>query len=208
MFALPLFLVLVLAALLAACEAGDEEDLTSPSARALLGSTSGTPSYEVDNDRPEPTDGDEDWEFTLNNARYERLEDRSRSIQVVTRLQSDPGTRMEMWLWTEGGHTPYHWVSEGTTGSYNGVLCFQLRLEDREADESDAVMQLETEQYHLTIGFRDEETGEWVEVKDQRVAGTVPDLAGPVPGAESQVGRELIGCPAGFTQGPPQVLPS
>lgn len=199
MYALPLFLVLILAAVLAGCDDGDEEDLTSPSGRALLGSTDGTPSYEVDSDRPAATEGDEDWQFTLNNARYERFEDRSRSIQVVTRLQSAAGARMEMWLWTEDGHTPYHWVSEGTTGRYNGVFCFQLRLEEREAEEAGAVMQLENEQYHLTIGFRDEGTDEWVMVKEQRVAGTVPDLEGPAPEPDSQIGRELVGCPPGFT---------
>jgi hypothetical protein len=144
--------------------------------------------YEVEEEPPAALPDPDGWDFDLGNARYAKLENGQASIQVVTQLQSEPGTIMEFWLWREG-HKPLHWRG-GQTTPYNGVLCFQLRLEDN--DES---LRLDNEQYYFTMGFRDMTSGEWVVVKQQRVAGTVPRLSGSTPGEDSRVGRDLLGCP-------------
>ncbi len=125
----------------------------------------------------------------MQNVRYSSLENRQASLQVVTRLVSQDDATMEFWLWREG-HTALHWTSEGATSQYNGVFCFQVRLEDE--GES---LRLDPEQYYFTVGFRDEESGEWLTVQTIRVAGSVPELDGTTPGSQSRVGSELLGCP-------------
>lgn len=182
-------LAALLAFLFAACEKPDASDVTSPSGRTLLGTTAGTAAYDVDQMPPAASSDPDGWEFELLNARYSKLENFDVSLQVVTRTRALAGTTMEAWLWNEGGHVPLYWKG-GTTTSYNGVFCFQFRFED--GDES---LHIEDAQYYLTIGFRDQESGEWVVVKEERVAGTIPELNGEPPGEDSRVGRDLLGCP-------------
>lgn len=179
----------LLALLVVGCESPDASDATSPSGQALLGTTSGAATYESDSTPPEPKADPEGWEFFLGNARYETLENEQASLQVVTRTTSQAGATMEVWLWREG-QTALHWQS-GTTNRYDGVFCFQFRLED----DGESLQLEQREQYYLTMAFRDQESGEYVVVQEIRVAGVVPELDGKVPGQDSRVGSELLGCP-------------
>jgi hypothetical protein len=162
--------------------------VTSPSGRSLLGTTTGTATYDVAGQPPQATSDPPGWDFFLGNARYSTLENGQASIQVATRTLAQAGTAMEMWLYS-GDSTALHWEG-GDTRAYNGVFCFQLRLEDE--GES---LHLEDAQYHLTVAFRDLESGGYRVVKDIRVAGTPPELDGETPGPDSRVGTELLGCP-------------
>lgn len=187
--AAPLVVFALLALVVAGCESPDASDVTSPSGRALLGTTSGTATYESDSTPPQPIEDAEGWEFFLGNARYETLENEQASLQVVTRTTSQAGATMEVWVWRDG-QTALHWQS-GTTTRYDGVFCFQFRLED----DGESLQLEPREQYYLTMAFRDEESGDYVAVQEIRVAGVVPELGGEAPGEDSRVGSELLGCP-------------
>lgn len=95
---------------------------------------------------------------------------------------------MEIWIHA-GNEAVLHWIG-GETRRYNGVVCFQLRLEDEGAS-----LQLVDAQYFLTIAFRDTASDEYVVVQEERVAGTLPGLEGKEPGPGSRVGSDLLGCP-------------
>lgn len=186
---LPLLFAFLVVAVLVACDKPDASHVTSPSARSLLGTTMGAAVYEAEGEPPAATTDSEGWEFQLGNARYSTLENGETSIQVVTRLVASPGATMEFWVWNEAGHIPLYW-SGGTSAPYNGVFCFQILLEDGEES-----LHFEDEQYYLTVGFRNQESGEWEVVKRQRIAGGVPRLEGEIPDGDSEVGTGLLGCP-------------
>jgi len=171
-----------------ACEKPDASDVTSPSARSLLGTTSGTATYSVTEQLPPLQADAEGWMLDLGNARFSTLENGQASIQVVTQIQARDGATMELWF-HDGDESALHWIG-GESARYDGVVCFQLRLED--GDES---LQLADTQYWLTMAFRDTATGEYVVVQEERVAGTLPRLEGTPPGPGSRVGSELLGCP-------------
>lgn len=174
--------------LIAACEKPDASDVTSPSARTLLGTTTGVVAYSPGDAPPAPTPDPQGWEVRFENARFSKLENGQHSIQVVLQIESRPGPPMEFWL-TSGDSTVLHW-SGGSAHSYNGVVCFQLRLE-----EDAEALALGPGPHEMTIAFGDPGIGEPVVAKTQRVAGTVPELKGSPPGPESRIGRELLGCP-------------
>lgn len=177
--------------LLVACEKPDASDVTSPSARSLIGTTSATTVlFDIDEAPPAATADPEGWDFFLGNVRYGKLENQQPAVQVVTRVQSQEGAVMDFWIWREG-HTALKW-SGGESIEYNGVMCFMLRLE--EGDES-VHLGPGQEQYYFTIGFRDADTGDYVVVKTIEIAGTVPQLDGETPGLDSRVADTLLGCP-------------
>jgi hypothetical protein len=184
-------LIAVVGLVLAACEKPDASDVTSPSARSLLGTTAATSVvFDVDEQPPAATDDPEGWDFFLGNVRYGKLENQQPAIQVVTRIQSQEGAVMDFWIWREG-HTALKW-SGGESIDYNGVMCFMLRLEE----EGESVhLGSGQEQYYFTMGFRDANTGEYAVVKTIEIAGTVPQLDGETPGPESRVADTLLGCP-------------
>jgi len=180
--------VVLLLVAASACEKPDASDVTSPSALSLLGTTRGAATYGVTGPLPPLQADAEGWVLDLGNARFATLENGQASIQVVTQIQALNGAAMELWVHS-GEESVLHWVG-GETERYNGVVCFQLRLED--GDES---LQLADTQYWLTMAFRDTATGEYVVVQEERVAGTLPRTDGALPGPGSRVGSELLGCP-------------
>lgn len=186
-----LTLIAIAALVLVACDKPDASDVTSPSARSLLGTTAATSVvFEVDEQPPAVTSDPEGWDFFLGNVRYGKLENQQSALQVVTRIESREGAVVDFWVWREG-HTALKW-SGGESTRYNGVMCFMLRLED--AGES-VHLGPGQEQYYFTMGFRDAETGEYAVVKTIDIAGTVPQLDGDTPGPDSRVGNTLLGCP-------------
>ncbi len=184
-------LIAVTALFLAACDKPDASDVTSPSARSMLGTTAATSvAFEVEEEPPAATTDPEGWDFFLGNVRYGKLENQQAAIQVVTRIESEAGAVVDFWVWREG-HTALKWTG-GESTPYNGVMCFMLRLED--AGES---VQLGPgqEQYYFTMGFRDPASNEYLVVKSINIAGTVPQLDGETPGPGSRVADTLLGCP-------------
>lgn len=186
-----LTLISVAALVLVACDKPDASDVTSPSARSLLGTTAATSvAFEVDEQPPPATADPEGWDFFLGNVRYGKLENQQAAIQVVTRIESREGAVVDFWVWREG-HTALKWTG-GESTPYNGVMCFMLRLED--AGES-VHLGPGQEQYYFTMGFRDPVSNEYLVVKSINIAGTVPQLEGDTPGPDSRVGNTLLGCP-------------
>lgn len=182
-------LIAVAALVLAACEKPDASDVTSPSARILIGTTDGNVAYFPPETPPEPTEDPQDWRFQLGNARYSTLENGEHSIQIVTDIQAQPGPGMELWITGPEG-VVYRW-SGGSTRQYNGVVCFQLRLNH----DGEAMPLVAGETYSLTMAFRDPGTSEIVVAKQIEIAGFTPSLTGELPGATSEVGSVLLGCP-------------
>jgi hypothetical protein len=178
-----------LALILASCDKPDASHVTSPSAQALLGTTTGNVLYSPDLAPPEPVAAPDGWDFELGNARFSELEDGAASIQVVTLIQSRPGPAMEFWIASESG-TVVRW-SGGSARRFEGTFCFQLRLEEG----AEALPLQRGERYTFTIAFRDPGTEEVVLASRVQVAGTVPLLDGGPPGPGSPVARDLLGCP-------------
>jgi hypothetical protein len=122
------------------------------------------------------------------NARFAELENGDESIQVVLQVQSRPGPAFEIWLEDADG-TALRW-SGGSARAYDGVVCFQLRLE---AD--DEALQLADGPYEMTIAFREPDAPQPVAARRLSVTGTPPRLAGDPPSTNSLVVRDLLGCP-------------
>ncbi|MCC6387869.1 MAG: hypothetical protein IT302_10855 [Dehalococcoidia bacterium] len=172
----------------AACEKPDASDTTSPSALALIGTATGTAAYGASDAPPADVAPPAGWEFELGNARYSKLENGERSIQVVTQVKSRPGPELAFWLSGPEG-TVLHW-NGGSARAYDGVFCFQLRLEnDREA------LSLAEGPYRFTMAFVDPATAEVVTARTVTVAGVAHASTKVAPGAGSDIGRELLGCP-------------
>lgn len=187
--AAPIVLLAFAAIALAACEKPDASDVTSPSARILIGTTDGNVAYNPPETPPEPIEDPPGWRFQLGNARYATLENGENSIQVVTDIQSQQGLGMELWITGPEGAV-YRW-SGGSTRTYNGVVCFQLRL-----NHENEAMPLEAgKAYQLTMAFRDPGTSEVLVAKRIEIAGFTPSLTGQLPAATSEVGSVLLGCP-------------
>lgn len=186
---LPLLLVLVLyAGLVAACETPDASNTTSPSARALLGLTTGNVSYSPNEMPPAQKDPPSGWEIDLGNARFTQLENGTPALMVVMQLQAKPGAGMELWLSSDSAPVA-EWFG-GTTNGYDGTLCFQMRL----VNGSEA-LPLDNGPYYFTLAFRDPDgilLSKKVEVTH------FPPLKKPAtPSPGSSVFRDLLGCPRG-----------
>jgi hypothetical protein len=182
-------LVLVVAALVAVgCEKPDAAHVTSPSILALLGTTSGTPTYDPAGVPPPDTAAPDGWSVDVGNARYNKLENQAPTIQVVTQVSSRPGPELDLWLTGPDGPV-WRWTG-GSAREYDGVVCFQVRLE-----EDGHAIPLGEGPLQFTMAFRDPGEGEVVFAKTITVAGFVPKLDGPLPTAEQDAGRVLLGCP-------------
>lgn len=183
-----LLLGVVVALALAGCEKPDASDVTSPSARALVGTTSGNVIYGVDELPPEEWVAPAEWRFDVGNARFSKLENNTPSIQVVDNVRAFPGYGFEVWL-DDGESTIARW-SGGSSRRYTGTLCFQLRLQDGEE-----ALPLPPAAYTITLVFRDPGTAEVVAAHPIRVAGSPPSGQGVRPAEDSRVFRDLLGCP-------------
>jgi hypothetical protein len=182
-------LLLSIAALfVVACEKPDASDVTSPSVRALIGTTSGNFAFNAPETAPADVAAADGWDLRLENARFSKLENGTPSIQVVMQVETVAGPGFEVWLTGPEG-TVWRW-SGGRTDRYNGVVCFQVRL----AEDGEAFPLNPGTQYHLTIAFREPSEGV-VMSRTVPISGRVPDLEGAVPGPESRVGSVLLGCP-------------
>jgi hypothetical protein len=181
-------LAVLAAVLLVACEKPDASHVTSPSARALIGTTTGNVAYRPPESPPAEVPSPEGWEVTLENARFSELENGNDSIHVAMQVKAEQGTAFEVWL-TDAEGTAFRW-SGGSSRGYNGVVCFHVRLED----DTDA-LDLREGPYDMTVAFRDPGTEEAVFAQTLRVAGRPGRLEGTAPGEGSAVARDLLGCP-------------
>lgn len=184
--------LLSLGLLLVACEKPDASDTTSPSAIALLGTSRGSVTI-APADRPAPTavTPPQGWAFELGNARFAELENGTPSLIVVLNLKAQGGTAMELWL--SANSTPVvRWVG-GESGSYDGTVCFQLRLRDSKTGQA---LALPPADYALTVAFRDH-AGQVVTARQATVTSFPPKQQGPPPSADTTVFRDLLSCPRG-----------
>lgn len=186
-----LLLVVAFGLLLAGCQRPDSSYQTSPSLKALIGTTVGNVAFNPPEAPPELKDPPPRWQVELGLARWTKLENESPSMEVVLEMQTRPGAGMELWLTNEAG-TVARW-SAGATGTYSGVVCFQLALDDSELGEA---MSLPPGEYFATVAFRDPGTGV---VAARRIAVTnfVPELKGVPPGPGSEVFRDGLACRRG-----------
>lgn len=180
--------MLVAALVLLACEKPGASHTTSPSAKALLGTTTGNVFFDLPDAAPADIPDPEGWRVRLENARFSQLEDGAQAIQVVLSIRSRPGPGFEIWF-SDRQRTVLRW-SGGSARTYDGVVCFQLRLEaDGEA------LPLGPGPHTMTIAFREPAAESVLVARTQRVAGFAPGLSGGPPGPQSKVARQLLGCP-------------
>ncbi len=183
-------LLLILPIVFAACEGKDRSYSTSPSLRALIGTTVGNVAFEPEEQAPEPVAPPEDWQVEFNLARFSELENEQPSIMIVAQVETRPGTGFELWLTNEAGETVARW-SGGSTTTYVGTMCFQLELER----EGEAVP-LADGVHTATIVFREPVDGVVV-ARELQVTNQTPELAGTTPVAGSPVFRDALACPKG-----------
>jgi len=182
-------LVGVLFAVFAGCEKPDSSYQTSPSLKALIGTTTGNVAFSPPEAPPELKAAPDRWSMELGLARWTELENESPSMEVVLQMQTRPGAGMELWL-TNGAGTVARW-SAGATGTYTGVVCFQLELEaDGEA------LALPPGDYTATVAFRDPGAG-LVVAQDIPVTNRLPKLTGAPPGPGSELLRDGLACRRG-----------
>jgi len=181
-------LLLPLAALLfAACEKPQSSDLTSPSARIMIGTTEGTVTINPTEAPPAPKPAPEGWRLNLENARFAKLENDNPSLQVSSDIRAHHGSVYEIWI--SGPEGPiYRWTG-GSSREYDGVVCFQLLV-----DDGQAALPFGNGPLTMTTAFRDKTTGEVVAADDLTIAG-FPPSGRPAPDADSKVGKILLGCP-------------
>lgn len=163
--------------------------MTSPSARALLGTTAGAVTYAATESPPPAKDPPAGWQMELGNARFTELEDGTPALMVVSQLQAKAGASLEMWL-TTGGGTVAKW-SGGATRVYDGTVCFQLRL----VSGREALPLIEGSKYTFEVVFRD--GGSVILARVVEVTHFPPVRSLAAPSAGSPVFRDLLGCPRG-----------
>ena len=124
-----LFAVLVVSIglVMGACEKPDASHTTSPSARLLLGLTTGRVLYHIPELPPEPVVPPAGWAYELGNARYEKLENGTHAILVVGQVTAKIGPDVEIWL-ADKDETVAKWFG-GSSHGYDGVICWQQKLE-------------------------------------------------------------------------------
>ena len=120
-------LVVLAAVTLAGCEKEDASYTTSPSLKALIGTTTGNVAFRPPEAAPEPVEPPEDWQVEFSLARFTELENGSPAIEILMQVKARPGMGMELWLSAEDG-TVARW-SGGSTAVYVGTVCFQLELQ-------------------------------------------------------------------------------
>lgn len=188
----PLFaaVLLVVAGAATACEKPDASNVTSPSALALLGTTSGTATYAVTDPPPTAEEPPPGWQMELGNARFTELEDGTPALMVVSQLKAKAGATMELRLLAATGGTVARWAG-GVTRTYDGTVCFQLRL----ATGTEALPLLEGSKYTFEVVFRDSAGVIFARIADVTHFAPARALPGPTDG--SPVFRDLLGCPRG-----------
>ena len=183
-------LSLLALALLSACGLKDKSYATSPSLRALIGTTTGNVAFRPPEPPPAPADPPAGWEVNFSLATFSRLENDQPSLQVVLQVRTHPGAGFELWLLDEAGQVVARW-SAGATTSYVGTVCFQLEL----ARDGEAVP-LGSGEHRAIVAFR-EFGGQVMAARETRVTGNVPRLEGALPAPNSPVYREALACPKG-----------
>ncbi len=178
----------VCAGMAVACETPDASNTTSPSARALLGLTTGNVTYSPADMPPAPKDAPAGWRLDLGNARFTALENGTPALIVIMQLQARPGAGMELWLFSDS--TPVAEWFGGTTNEYDGTVCFQMRL----VNGSEA-LPLDNGPYYFTVAFRDPDGV--IFAKKVEVTHYPPLKKPATPVAGSPVFRDLLGCPRG-----------
>lgn len=183
--------VAVASLLLVACEKPDASYVTSPSIKALIGTTTGNVAFDPPETAPEATSGNPaKWDVRFNLARFTELENGEPAIEILMQVETRPGYGFEFWVSGEDGKTVARW-SAGSTNDYNGTACFQLDLQrDGEA------VPLPQGKYHATIAFRDPE-GPVLVAKRIEITNFTPKLSGTVHGPESEVFKEAWACRRG-----------
>ncbi|PFG72979.1 hypothetical protein [Tepidiforma thermophila] len=176
--------------LLSACGLKDKSYATSPSLRALIGTTTGNVAFRPPEPPPAPVAPPADWELHFSLATFSRLENEQPSLQVVLQVRTHPGAGFEFWLLDEAGQAVARW-SAGATTSYVGTVCFQLEL----ARDGEAVP-LGSGEHRAIVVFR-EFGGQVIAAREARVTGNAPRLEGTVPAPNSPVYREALACPKG-----------
>jgi hypothetical protein len=188
------FLVLTLCAAawaMSACEKPDASNKTSPSASAMLGTTTGITTYEgTEGQPPKPMAAPSGWKFELGNARYEKLEDDTPALQITLLLRSQPGAIMEAWLNGPDGATIARWRG-GQTVFSEGTVCWFHRLK-----AGDEAVQFQPGQQTFTLAFIGK-NGDVITSQTVNVNGLTPQLGGHSPAPGSSVFRDLLGCPRG-----------
>jgi hypothetical protein len=183
-------LSLLALALLSACGLKDKSYATSPSLRALIGTTTGNVAFRPPEPPPAPVEPPAGWEVTFALVSFSHLENDQPSMQVVLQVRTHPGAGFEFWLLDEAGQVVARW-SAGATTSYVGTVCFQLEL----ARDGEAVP-LGSGEHRAIVAFR-EFGGQVMAARETRVTGNVPRLEGAVPAPSSPVYREALACPKG-----------
>ena len=181
--------LLLLAFACTACEEPDTSNTTSPSARALLGTTTGDVSFDPADAPVAPKDPPAGWEFELGNARYQKLEDETPALEITLSLKSQANASMEAWLTGQTG-TIARWKG-GKTYTSSGTVCWFFRLKS-----GNEALSLGDGQQHFSIAFFAADgsviTSRTVDVKE-----FAPKLSGSQPSAGSPVFRDMLGCPRG-----------
>lgn len=182
-------LIVAVGVLLGACEKPDASYTTSPSLRALIGTTTGNVAFNPPESPPPPTAAPAGWDWELGLARFSKLENEQPALEVVMQVTSRPGAGMELWL-TDASGVVARW-SAGSTAIYSGVVCFQLLLQQ----DAEAVP-LGSGKHQLTVAFREPE-GKVVTARTVEVKNLTPKLTGGVPAQASDVLRNALSCPRG-----------
>lgn len=182
-------LVLLAAVALGGCEKKDASYTTSPSLKALIGTTSGNVAFRPPEVAPEPVEPPADWQVEFALARFAELENGSPAIEIVMQVKTRPGAGMELWLSDEDG-TVARW-SGGSTAVYVGTVCFQLEL----AREGEAVP-LGSGKHTATLVFREPVDGV-IAARRVEVTHTTPVLAGETPAPGSTVFSTAWACRRG-----------
>jgi hypothetical protein len=185
-----LVLLAVAALAIAGCGLKDKSYATSPSLRALIGTTIGNVAFRPAEPPPAPKAPPADWELHFSLATFSHLENDQPSLQVVLQVRTHPGTGFELWLLDGAGEVVARW-SAGATTSYVGTVCFQLEL----ARDGEAVP-LGTGEHRAIVAFR-EFGGDVLAASETRVTGNVPRLEGAIPAQGSPVYRDALACPKG-----------
>ncbi len=183
-------MVIATAVLLTACEGKDTSFRTSPSVKALLGTTALNNAVNPPELPPPVQAPAKDWNMELGLANFISLANGSPSLEVILVMDSQRGAGMEVWLTSdETNKTVARW-SGGATDIYEGTVCFQLVLQN----EGEAIPLSPGGKYHLTTAFRDPSEGVMV-AAEVPVTGNTPKVTGTLPAPASSTFGAALACP-------------